>query len=176
MVDKSRAYILSARMPVSKQAQKVANDDTEKRERIAPQGYTSPGRIAPGGYSPFTSSFTNKSNSNCDIPKGRPTATAVKWADDHLKKKASRFERVVLAVRDAARRAEAKQLNPGKDAIYVTSVIREGWNLSPDQLSKGLRGLEEKRMIRVTERRKGRHARFVLRHSLDPDLKGKPWL
>ena len=157
-----RAHILSARRPVSKKAKQVADKDIVKEERIAPEDYTSPGRIAPEDYSPFTSSFTNKSNSNGDTSEGRPIAAAVKWADDHLKKNASRFERVTLAVRDAARCAEAKKMNPMKDEIYVTATIRKGWNLTPDQLSKGLKVLEEKQMIKFTDRRRGRHARFVL--------------
>lgn len=53
-------------------------------------------------------------------------------------------------------------MNPEQDEIYVTSVIRDGWNLSADQLSKGLKSLEKKRMIRLTTQRKGRHARFLL--------------
>jgi hypothetical protein len=65
-------------------------------------------------------------------------------------------------VRDAARQAERLGKNPTVDEIYVADSVRAGWNLKPDQLSKGLRYLEEKRFIRLTSSRRGRHARFVL--------------
>ena len=84
------------------------------------------------------------------------------WADSLLRSIAGRQERVILAVRDAARQAENLGLNPTRDGIYVTSSIRNAWNLKSDQLSKGLRTLEGAGYIRFTDIKKGRHARFLL--------------
>ena len=69
---------------------------------------------------------------------------------------------MLLAVRDAARMAEKNGVNPGECPIYVGGAIRAGWNLSSDQLSKGLKQLEQACEIRVVERKKGRHTRFIL--------------
>jgi DNA-binding MarR family transcriptional regulator len=90
---------------------------------------------------------------------------AHKWADELLRSIASRQERVVLAVRDAARMAEKQGLTPSRDEIYVASSIRDAWKLKPDQLSKGLKKLRENGFIRFTCSRRGRHTRFVLANS-----------
>lgn len=147
--DNQRAAILAARKPVSPQATERAAKDV---------GAT--GSIAPQDHSPFVSSI--KSNRGSGAPSGHPSALAHKWADRHLKESANRMERVILAVRDAARCAERKGFELGNDEIYVTAAIRKGWNLTPDQLSKGLKSLEERQMIRFTNSRKGRHARFII--------------
>lgn len=85
------------------------------------------------------------------------------WADGVLRARAGRNERVILAVRDAARQAERLGRNPVEEGIYVAASIREGWNLKSDQLSKGLSFLEAHGLIRFTQqRRRGPHARFVL--------------
>jgi hypothetical protein len=114
--------------------------------------------IAPRGNSPF--GIYDIRNKNKFIHS--PIKQAHTWADSLLRSIAGRNERVVLAVRDAARQAGKLGLNPARDEIYVASSIRSAWNLKPDQLSKGLRGLEADGHIRFTEIRKGRHARFLL--------------
>lgn len=113
--------------------------------------------ISPEGNSSF--GICSKTTSCKGVNKGN---LSVRWADDLLRGTAGRNTRVALAVRDAARCAEAKGLSPMDDAIYVASSIREGWKLSTDQLSKGLKALEGRGAIRFTSRRRGRHARFLL--------------
>ncbi|MCH7226866.1 hypothetical protein [Haloferula sp. A504] len=100
---------------------------------------------------------------NRTIVSQGPPREAMIWADDVLRKKARRHERVILAVRDAARQAERLGKDISVDDIYVADSIREGWNLRSDQLSKGLTALEKQGVVRFTrKRRRGPHARFVL--------------
>ena len=146
MVD-LRSQILSARKPVERQ---------NSSDTLAACGKTQ--SIAPGGNSPFGIFDTNK-KSRGDYPAVKQAHT---WADSLLRLLAERQERVVLAVRDAARQAEKRGIDPTRNEIYVASSIRNAWNLKSDQLSKGLRGLETDGHIRFTEIRKGRHVRFLL--------------
>ena len=117
--------------------------------------------IAPGDYSPFgtlskSSNWSQKKSDRLVVQK------AHRWADSLLRDLARRQELVILAVRDAARQAEAKGLDPQKDEIYVANSIRRAWSLTSDQLSKGLKQLEKQGAIRFTHRRRGRHVRFQL--------------
>ena len=142
MVD-LRSQILSARKPVAPDA------------ACTPAAADSrPGSIAPESNSSF-GIFDKKKK----MLSSGSANQAHMWADDLLRSIAGRQERVVLAVRDAARIAEKQGLTPAHDEIYVTSSIRDGWNLKPDQLSKGLKDLGEKGFIRFTCSRRGRHAR-----------------
>lgn len=146
MVD-VRSQILAARKPVQSQASSEA----------PPTGGELAG-IAPEGNSPF-GIYDKKNTASGPL---RPVRQAHKWADDFLRSIARRQERVVLAIRDAARNAENQGLDPMAAEIYVASSIRNAWNLKPDQLSKGLKVLEKQGFLRLTNRKKGRHARFVL--------------
>jgi hypothetical protein len=144
MVD-LRSQILSARKPSNQEGSSSPAAAGEK-----------PGSIAPESNSSFGIFDNNKKSTQ------RSANQPHKWADDLLRSIAGRQERVVLAVRDAARIAEKQGLDPAHDEIYVTSSIRDAWNLKPDQLSKGLKDLGEKGFIRFTCSRRGRHARFVI--------------
>lgn len=146
MVD-LRSQILSARKPVHSQDRSATSAITGK-----------PASIAPEGNSPFGIYDRNK-KSRVARP---PTKQAHAWADRLLRSVAGRRERAVLAVRDAARKAEQMGLNPTRDEIYVASSIREAWNLKSDQLSKELRQMAENGAIRFSHRQRGRHARFTL--------------
>ena len=152
-----RSQILSARKPTTPEGSSGA----------AAAGGKS-GSIAPEGNSPF-GIFDRKN-------KRKAAHVSIKlahtWADGLLRSIAGRQERVVLAIRDAARQAEKQGLDPTRDEIYVASSIRTGWKLKPDQLSKGLRSLEADGHIRFTEIRKGRHTRFLLTR---PEPGGSPF-
>ena len=115
--------------------------------------------IALGGYSPF-GYLGGSHNQPSPSSKGGGNV-GHRWADSILRNEGRRV-RVLLAVRDAARMAQKNGINPGEDPIYVGGAIRSGWNLSSDQLSKGLKQLEQFGEIRVVERKKGRHTRFLL--------------
>lgn len=145
MVD-LRSQILSARKPTASQNLSGTAAACEKTRGIAPQG-----------NSPFGIFDTKKRKIGHD-----PIKQTHAWADGLLRSTAGRHERVVLAVRDAARQAVRQGLDPTRDSIYVTSSIRTAWGLKPDQLSKGLKVLETEGHICFTESRKGRHARFLL--------------
>ena len=142
-----RLNMLRAKQSVSPEAQEIR--EQELKADAGSRSYTQGASIAPQSDSSFVIIDSKEVMSH-------------QWADRYLKAEANRFERVTLAVRDAARCAERKRLNPLDDEIYVTSSIRKSWGLSSDQLSKGLKDLEAKQMIKVTSRRKGKHARLVL--------------
>ena len=90
-------------------------------------------------------------------------APVYKWSDQILKQHGSSFDRVVLAIRDAASCAVKRRKDPCKDPIYVTKTIREGWQLTSKDLSRGLKQLEELgRIVRTTPGVRGRNARFTL--------------
>jgi hypothetical protein len=139
-----RARILSARKPVD----------------ASPGASTcDAGRIAPEGNSSF--GILSKTPQGL-LNTRHPVQEAHVWADTALRASAPRRERVILAVRDAARQAESKGLKPQVDEIYVASSIRQAWNLSAVQLSKGLKDLDDRGEIRFTCQKRGRHARFTL--------------
>lgn len=145
MVD-LRSQILSARKTAAPQSPSDTAAACKKPRSIAPQG-----------NSPFGIFDTKKKKIDY-----HPIKQTHAWADGLLRSTAGRHERVVLAVRDAARQAVRQGLDPTRDSIYVTSSIRTAWELRPDQLSKGLRVLETAGHICFTESLKGRHARFLL--------------
>lgn len=150
MDDLSR-QILSARKPTILRGLPDSSTATGETASIAPQSYSSFGI------------YDIKKNTQ-SLPKMPTTPNqAHVWTDDLLRIVAGRQERVILAVRDAARQVEKKRLNPMIDDIYVTSSIRKAWNLSSDQMSKGLKALVGSGSIRFTNQKKGRHVRFILR-------------
>jgi len=145
MVD-LRSQILSARKPVKSVA-------CSGHPAVAGKSRS----IAPVSNSPFGIYDNKKKNADYS-----PSKQAHVWADGLLRAIAGRQERVVLAIRDAARQAENLSIDPIRNAIYVASSIRTRWNLKPDQLSKGIRTLEAQGFLRITHSKRGRHARFVL--------------
>lgn len=147
-MDDLKKRILMARKPVRPPRGGEATTTGDVEASIAPVSNSSFGSLKKKGMTSH---------------KAQPAAYhAHRWADSMLREHAPRDVRVTLAVRDAARRAEAKGLDPTVDGIYVTSSIREGWNLQSDQLSKGLSFLKRQHFIKFVEQRKGRHARFLL--------------
>jgi len=97
------------------------------------------------------------------------TFTAVEaWAETGLRLHGSQLCRAWMAVRDAARMAESKVGDPFLVPFYVAKTIAHGWNLTPRQLSNGLKELEKIRAVTITERRKGRHVRMTLARGSGP--------
>lgn len=67
-----------------------------------------------------------------------------------------------MAVRDAARMAESKGVDPFEKPFYVALAIAKGWNLDTRHLSSGLKVLSKGGQIMITDSRKGRHTRMLL--------------
>jgi hypothetical protein len=111
--------------------------------------------------SPFTVLSTGRSE-GVTSHRGRWVGPK-EWSDAILKRQASMSDRVVLAIRDAAHCASGKGVDPTVTPIYITSVIRKGWGLSPKELSKQLIRLEASGIIvRFGAKVKGKHSRFIL--------------
>ncbi len=144
--------------------------------RMPENGHATGSRIPNSGHSPFGGYISEGSISGKYSDSQRSgwkpasaKAPVFKWSDRILKQHGSSFDRVVLAIRDAASRAVERGINPCVDSIYVTKVIREGWQLSPKDLSRGLKRLEDMGVILRREPAvRGKNARFILLPEKDP--------
>ena len=136
----------------------------EPAETIPFGGNTGSASIPAKGNTSFNSSFKKRSSGKHPEKNVASVSTSVsKWADDALKNTAPRRVRALLAIRDAARIASRKGLDPSKDPIYVSDNIRKGWNLSPKDLSTGVSELRKRGLLILQEPRvKGKHARFTI--------------
>ena len=87
---------------------------------------------------------------------------AYSWSEDFLRIHGSNRDRVLMAVRDAAKVLERKGVDPSAEQFYVATSIAKGWNLKPRQLSDGLKELAKAGCIAIKESRKGKHVRMTL--------------